>query len=91
MKNIYLEGSSEEEFMAKLCQKFREILTEKNETPVIDKVELLSRKETAKFLNITLVTLHNWTKSKLIKPYYKGRRVYYKKCEIVASLTSIES
>lgn len=89
MNKIFLEGSSQDEFMAKLCQKMREILVEAIGNPKSPDDELLSRKETSILLDVTLPTLHNWTKRKLLKPYYKGRRVYYKKSELMASLTSI--
>lgn len=51
--------------------------------------ELLTRKQAAEFLNVTLVTLHEWTKLGLVKSGRIGRRVYYKKSELLAA-TSIE-
>lgn len=53
------------------------------------KSELLSRAETAKMLKITLPTLSDWTKRKLIKAYTIGGRIYYKSDEIEKSLTQI--
>lgn len=51
--------------------------------------ELLSRKEAAQFLSISLSTLKNWTYSKLIKGYRLGGKVYYKKNELIKSLKPI--
>lgn len=47
---------------------------------------LLTRKETADKLKISLVTLNDWTKRGLIQSYLIGGRVLYKESEIEASL-----
>ena len=47
---------------------------------------LLTRKETADKLKISLVTLNDWTKRGLIQSYLIGGRVLYKDSEIEASL-----
>lgn len=51
--------------------------------------ELLTRKEAAEFLSISLSTLKNWTYDKLIKAYKLGGRIYYKRKELVKSLKEI--
>jgi len=51
--------------------------------------ELLSRKEAAQFLSISLSTLKNWTYSKVIKGYKLGGKIYYKKQELMKSLKPI--
>lgn len=48
--------------------------------------KLLTRKETADKLKISLVTLNDWTKRGLIQSYIIGGRVLYKEKEIEASL-----
>ncbi|PSL03031.1 MULTISPECIES: helix-turn-helix transcriptional regulator [Cecembia] len=53
-------------------------------TPPSEK--LLTRKETADKLKISLVTLNDWTKRGLIQSYLIGGRVLYKDSEIEASL-----
>jgi len=53
-------------------------------TPASEK--LLTRKETADKLKISLVTLNDWTKRGLVQSYLIGGRVLYKEDEIVASL-----
>jgi hypothetical protein len=47
---------------------------------------LLTRKETADKLKISLVTLNDWTKRGLIQSYLIGGRVLYKDSEIEKSL-----
>lgn len=48
---------------------------------------LLTRKETSEKLNISLVTLNEWSKQGIIQSYCIGGRVYYKENEIEASLS----
>lgn len=52
---------------------------------------LLTRKETADKLKISLVTLGDWTKRGLIQSYIIGGRVLYKESEIEASLNKSKS
>lgn len=55
---------------------------EANKDPEI----LLSRKEAAKFLGITLVTLHDWTKRKFVISGRIGNRVYFKKSNLINAI-----
>lgn len=50
---------------------------------------LLSRLETAKLLKINLTSLWKHTKSGKLKSYGIGNRVFYKKDEVLKSLTRI--
>ena len=45
--------------------------------------KLLTRKETAEFLDVTLPTLNAWEKSKKIKAVRIGSRVYFKQSELL--------
>ena len=45
--------------------------------------EVLSRKETADFFGVSLVTIHDWVKSGIIKPYKVGKRTYFKRSELM--------
>jgi len=47
---------------------------------------LLSRKEVGKYLNISLVTVHLWSKEGILKPYKLGTRIYFKEKEILKRL-----
>ncbi|MGV0830241.1 helix-turn-helix domain-containing protein [Empedobacter brevis] len=49
--------------------------------------ELLSREEASKFLKIDISTLWSWTKKGKINVYGIGSRKYYKKSELIESLT----
>ena len=45
--------------------------------------DLLSRKETAAFFKVSLVSIHAWMKDGIIKPYKVGNRTYFKKSELL--------
>lgn len=48
--------------------------------------ELLTRKEAALFLSVSLTTLKKWTDMQLLIAYRLGGRVYYKEKEIMKAL-----
>lgn len=48
----------------------------------------LTRKETAEFFNISLYTVHDWMKKKIIKHYKAGNKTYFKKSELIEVLNS---
>lgn len=50
---------------------------------------LLTRKETADKLKISLVTLNDWTRRGLIKSYLIGGRVLYKEHELMEAVKSV--
>ncbi|TDD74606.1 helix-turn-helix domain-containing protein [Flavobacterium caseinilyticum] len=60
-----------------------------NAPPQNDGEILLSRLETAKLLKINLTSLWKHTKSGKLKSYGIGNRVFYKKDEVLKSLTRI--
>lgn len=47
---------------------------------------VLTRKQAAELLSISLVTLRNWTAQGLLPSYQLGGRIYYKQKEIIAAL-----
>ena len=50
--------------------------------------DYLTRKETAKFLKISLVCLHDWCNKGILKPYKMGNRTYFKRKEIETKLNN---
>ena len=74
-----------ENLIDKLEERFNKIV----EFPNLE--TFLSRKETAKFLKISLPILHDWTKSGIIPGYRIGNRVLFKKGEIINSMTKIKT
>ena len=83
MDRIFFEGSSSDEFMRRLCSKISEIIESHKQLDQQEPEALLTRQAAADMLQISLPTLHNWTKEGILTPRYLGRRVYYKKSEII--------
>ena len=55
-----------------------------------EKLEVLTREEVCKLLNVSLVTLSTWTKTGKIKAHRIGNRVYYKKLNIEEAMKEIK-
>jgi excisionase family DNA binding protein len=55
------------------------------------KTEFLTRQEVSKLLQISLPTLHDYTKKGIVLGYRIGNKVRYKRTEIENSLTIIKS
>ena len=51
--------------------------------------EYLTRKEVATMFNVDISTIHNWCKSKKLKPLGLGSRVYFLRSDIEQSLTPL--
>lgn len=49
--------------------------------------DLIKAKEACVFLQVSKVTLYNWMNDGLISGYYLGSRLYFKKSELVESLS----
>ncbi len=60
----------------------KEIESLKKDLQPKEPTDYLTRKDVAKMFNITLSTLHSWTKKGILKSYGIGSRVYYKRNEI---------
>ncbi|WP_100894441.1 helix-turn-helix domain-containing protein [Cellulophaga sp. RHA19] len=59
--------------------------------PEKEGLKLLSRKDTAKLLCISLPTLHDWTKTGVVKAHRIGNRILYKLEEVNDALNSIKT
>lgn len=57
----------------------------KNFQPIVP-VELMTRKETAQFFSISLVTLHQWVKQRTLISYKISNKVYFKRTEIIKAM-----
>ena len=74
---------------------FEEVLENKlrnfNPQPEKEGLKLLSRKDTAKLLCISLPTLHEWTKTGIVKAHRIGNRILYKLEEVNGALNMIQT
>lgn len=84
-------------FISLPLEQFRELLKEsiRQELQSITTVpsqeeKLLTREESKQLLGISLPTLHVYTKEGLIPAHRLGRRVLYKRSELVESLQKIK-
>ena len=48
--------------------------------------DLLTRKDAAKMLAISLTTLHDWINKGIIKPYKMGNRTYFRHADLLEKL-----
>ena len=55
----------------------------------ITPTEYLTRQETATILKVSLVTLSDWNKKKILNPYRLGNLIRYKRAEIELALICI--
>ena len=61
----------------------QELINATNKEQLKDENDLLSRKETAVFFKVSLVSIHSWMKDGIIKPYKVGNRTFFKKSELI--------
>jgi hypothetical protein len=66
----------------------QELINATNKEHPKDVNDLLSRKETAVFFKVSLVSIHSWMKDGIIKPYKVGNRTYFKKSELITVVES---
>jgi excisionase family DNA binding protein len=53
--------------------------------------EYLTRQEVAEILKVSLVTLSDWNKKKILNPYRLGNLIRYKRTEIEQALININA
>jgi excisionase family DNA binding protein len=56
-----------------------------------EQLEYITRKETAKILGVSLVTLNEWQKSGRVPAYRIATRIRYKRAEVLNCLTQIRT
>ena len=86
MNKILLEGSNVKELLQKFEQLIEKRIEQVNPPQTTNQLNLISRKEVASLLKISLPTLNEWTKSGLLKSYKIGTRILYKFDEVEKSL-----
>jgi len=90
MKNLILTKITAQELSQMITDAVNEAVKNiKIEQPITPSQELLSRKEVADKLKISLVTLNDWTKKGIVNSYAIGGRILYKASEINEKLTKI--
>lgn len=92
MKMTQVFGISPDEFKESILNEVRaEIKSLSQNFQPVAPAEYLTRKEIAKILKISLVTLSEWNRKKILKPYRLGKLIRYKRSDIELALISINS
>ena len=91
-KITQLFGVSPEEFKESILTEVRTELKSLalNFQPITPS-EYLTRQETADLLKVSLVTLSDWNKKKILNPYRLGNLIRYKRSEIEQALICINA
>lgn len=92
MESIQFIGVTPEQLQKQISNGVKEQLNEflKHYTPKQPN-EYLTRQEVAKMFGVDISTVHNWCKSKRLKPFGLGSRVYFLRSDIEQSLTPLNS
>lgn len=89
--SILLQNVSPEDLTELIKQGVRSQLEDfKNTLNTLDPDGLLTREQTCEFLHIDSSTLWHWTNKGKVKAYGIGSRRYYKKSELIESLTPLK-
>jgi hypothetical protein len=89
--SILLQNVSPERLSELIKDSVKSLLEDfKKELNTYNPDELLTREETCKFLQIDSSTLWHWTNKRKVKAYGIGNRRYYKKAELLESLTLLK-
>lgn len=86
---IILQGITPDQLYDSLISRLDQRLADLVNKPEPEPIKYLTRQETADLLSISLVTLHDWSRKKILNPYRLGNRVYYRSDEIDQSLKQI--
>tara|TARA_R110001583_G_scaffold143023_1_gene295143 strand:- start:3894 stop:4184 length:291 start_codon:yes stop_codon:yes gene_type:complete len=89
-KITQLHGVNPQEFKESIISDIRAefVKLSKNFQPILPP-EYLTRQEVAKILKISLVTLSDWNRKGILKPYRLGNLIRYKQSELDQALISI--
>ncbi|UBZ12486.1 helix-turn-helix domain-containing protein [Flagellimonas marinaquae] len=90
MQTIQFIGTTPEQLQKAITENVKRQLEElkRNFQPKTPD-EFLTRKATAKLLNINLSTLYLWTKKGILQSYGISGKVYYKRSEVESALIEL--
>ena len=90
MESTILTNVSTHELRDLISESVRKELENLFPIPVQEN-ELLTRKQVAEILSISLVTLHDWTKRGLIPALRIGSRIRYNKADVMEALNEVKT
>lgn len=84
---LQLENVNAQDFKNEILSEIKNIFSGfANTLQTNDADKLLTREETAKMLSISLVTLWDWTNKDILQAYRIGKKIRYKKSEVLEAL-----
>jgi excisionase family DNA binding protein len=86
---IQIQGINAETLISKIKEVVKEVIPKPQPQTVTDR--LLTRKEVCTMLQVSLVTVHNWTKQGILNPYRIGNKLRFKEIEVLEALQSVNS
>ena len=89
-KNLFLSGLTPQEFQEMLINSLEQVIKPLVSAKESRSTELLTRKEAARLLRISLPTLADWTQQGNIHAIRMGRRVFYLVSDIQNALKKRE-
>ncbi len=90
MGAIQFVQTTPEEFKNEIVAEFEsKIQSLEKKYQIKSDIDWIHRKEAAKHLKVSLVTLWNWTKDGKLKGYAIGSKVYYKRHELDEALIAL--
>ncbi len=85
-KIIQIEGITATELIEQIEIVVKQLLVKNDFENETIQDELLTRKEVAEILGVSLMTLNRWDKQSILKPSRIGRKVRYLKSDVMSSL-----
>ena len=89
-QEVFLWGLTPQEFQKMLINALEQVIEPLKPAKESRSIELLTRKETAELLRISLPTLADWTQQGIIHAIRMGRRVFYLVSDIQNALKKRE-
>ncbi len=90
MNKLILDESTVDDLVRRLSVNLLEAINQHTPKPYPPE-KYLTRKETAKLLQVSLVTLNDWSKKGFIQSYRIGGRIRYKLSEIDEALVEVKN
>ncbi|CAM1352385.1 helix-turn-helix domain-containing protein [Tenacibaculum insulae] len=90
-KITQIQGIEASELFAQFQKLHADLLEIRNNANKSKEDKLLTRKQTAELLQISLVTLWSWRKEGIVQAYRIGNKIRYKESEIIKALQRVNS
>ena len=91
METILISGMAKDEFLSAVREIIKEEMSANNNHSHVES-EFISVKEVQKLFkpSVSRVTIDSWSAKGLLNKHFIGGRVYYRKSEVLESLTTLK-